>query len=65
MNELGGSPLQTPDVNEMKGFNDGNILTPAAAVVADPFDKITQSNLSTPVAERRNPMDRARGIPAN
>jgi len=65
MNELGASPPQSPDANEMNGFNDGNTLTPAAAVVTDPFDRPTQSNLSTPVPERRNPMDRAKGIPAN
>ena len=65
MNEFGASPPLSPGVSEVNTFNDGDILTPAAAVVSDPFDKLTHSNLATPVVEKRNPMENMRGIMAN
>jgi hypothetical protein len=59
MDEYGASPLLTPSPDENENpFNDGNLLTPATAVVQDPFEKSGALNIATPKVEVLDPLAR-------
>ena len=54
MDEFGASPPTTPGPKE-DPFNSGDLLTPATAVLQDPFEGLGGPIFSTPVAETHDP----------
>jgi hypothetical protein len=54
MDEFGASPPVSPSHTDENPFNDRALLTPATAVLQDPFEKLNGIDLMTPAAEARD-----------
>jgi hypothetical protein len=61
MNEFGASPPASPTSGDDNTFNDGVLLTPAVAVLQDPFEEIGTMTFNTPAIERPNPLENRAG----